>query len=58
VNGRVSTVLNISSNGHLGADGVSGADQKIVLEGLQLDTSDQAKLLQDLISQGKLHVDL
>jgi hypothetical protein len=58
VNGRVSTVLNISSNGHLGADGVSGADQKIVLEGLQLDTSDQTKLLQDLISQGKLHVDL
>jgi Ca2+-binding RTX toxin-like protein len=58
VNGRVSTVLNISSSGHLGADGVSGADQKIVLEGLQLDTSDQAKLLQDLISQGKLHVDL
>lgn len=58
VNGKVSTVLNISSNGHLGADGVSGADQKIVLEGLQLDTSDQAKLLQDLISQGKLHVDL
>ncbi|WP_370679808.1 retention module-containing protein [Comamonas sp. GB3 AK4-5] len=57
VNGRVSTVLNISSNGHLGADGVSGADQKIVLEGLQLDTSNQAKLLQELISQGKLHVD-
>ncbi|MEG3002494.1 MAG: type I secretion C-terminal target domain-containing protein, partial [Comamonas sp.] len=55
VNGKVSTVLNISTTGHLGTE---GADQKIVLEGQNYDTTDQAKLVQDLISQGKLHVDL
>lgn len=54
VNGKVSTVLNISTTGHLGTE---GANQKIVLEGVQMDTSDQAKLVQDLISQGKLQTD-
>ena len=55
VNGKATTVLNISTSGHLATE---GANQKIVLEGHNLDTSDQAKLVQDLISQGKLHVDL
>lgn len=55
VNGKSTTVLNISTTGHLGSE---GANQKIVLEGQNYDTTDQAKLVQDLISQGKLHVDL
>ena len=52
VNGKLSTVLNISTTGHL-AD--QGADQKIVLEGVVGDEG-AAKLVQDLIAQGKLIV--
>ena len=55
VNGKASTVLTISSSGHLGADGVTGADQKIVLEGVVGDDG-AAKLVQELIAQGKLLV--
>ena len=52
-NGQSSTVLHISTTGKLAAE---GANQTIVLEGVDFAQADGAALIRDLIDQGKLLV--
>ncbi|MNE59734.1 hypothetical protein D3C80_1548500 [compost metagenome] len=50
------TVIHVSTSGALAPDG-SNFNQQITLENVNLNTSDQNALINDLISQGKLKVE-
>ena len=57
--GTVNTVIKVSTSGGLAADGSSGYNQQIVVEGVDLTgaSHDQNTMIKELIDQGKLKLD-